>query len=135
MQRFDRDLFVQLSPPGMRVSLLRFDGSQPGDRVHLRLHLPLLPAQDWISEITEAGDDGRQAWFVDEGRQLPFFLADWRHRHIVEAVPGGCRIVDAIAFRTPRWLPAPLLWPVMWAQFAWRGPVYRRVFGRAGRIA
>lgn len=130
LARFDRTLFAQLTPPGAKVELVRFDGSHEGDVVHIRLHLPLLPAQDWVSHITDEGETAERAWFTDEGQQLPFFLRRWRHQHIVENRGQRCVIVDAIEFGTPVWLPAILLWPVLWAQFAYRKPVYRRVFGK-----
>lgn len=129
MARFDEALFRQLAPPGIRVELLRFDGSETGHRVHIRLYLPLFPAQDWISDIVEHGSNETESWFVDQGVTLPWFLSYWRHRHVVRLVGGGSEIVDDIEFRGPAWLPDLLLAPVLWAQFAWRKPIYRRVFG------
>jgi ligand-binding SRPBCC domain-containing protein len=130
MQRFDRHLFEQLTPPGIRVSLVRFDGSSRGDMVHLRLHLLPGLSQDWTSRITDSGTDETAAWFVDEGEKLPFFLASWHHRHIAERSGDHTLIVDDIQFTTPYWLTDYLLYPVLWLQFAWRGPVYRRIFGK-----
>lgn len=130
MARFDRTLFEALKPPVGRVDLVQFDGSQRGDVVHVRLHLPLLPAQDWVSDIVEHGTDAQSAWFVDEGRILPFFLSYWRHIHRVVNKGAASEIVDDIEYRG-RIFPSWLLWPVLWAQFAVRGPVYRRFFGTA----
>ena len=78
LARFDQTLFEQLTPPGAKVELLRFDGSETGDLVHIRLFLPLMRPQDWISEIVDHGTDAQQAWFVDEGRTLPWFLNSWQ---------------------------------------------------------
>ncbi|MEO1448944.1 MAG: hypothetical protein AAFV07_05410, partial [Bacteroidota bacterium] len=108
---------------------VRFDGSQPGNIVHIRLTLLGFIKQDWVSEITEVGDDGRKAWFIDAGRQLPFFLGAWEHHHIVEAADSGSVIVDDIRFRGPWWLPTFLLYPVLYAQFAYRRPIYKQFFG------
>lgn len=130
MGHFTRELFEQLSPPGAKVDLIRFDGSRRGDVVHIRLKLLGLIEQDWISEITEDITTPDQAWFVDEGRTLPFFLSQWQHRHVVEKVdPEHSIIVDDIRFRSPFRLIDFLLYPVMYAQFAYRRPIYRRFFG------
>ncbi|MDP5170151.1 MAG: hypothetical protein NWR72_07890 [Bacteroidia bacterium] len=131
MARFDRELFEQLSPPGAKVDLIRFDGSETGDLVHIRLHLPLMPAQNWISKIVDHGSDDNTSWFVDEGKTLPWFLSAWQHRHVVKQEGDHSLIIDDIRFTAPLWLPDFLLYPVLWAQFAWRRPVYRRVFGVA----
>ncbi|MDX2283110.1 MAG: hypothetical protein NW241_03070 [Bacteroidia bacterium] len=129
LARFDRNLFERLAPPGLRVDIIRFDGSRPGDQVHIRLVFPLGFRQDWISEITGAGDDGREAWFTDEGRQLPFFLGGWHHRHVVRSTGSGSEIIDEIAFKGPFPGAGLLLWPVLYLQFAARRPVYQAVFG------
>ena len=131
LAQFDQSLFDQLTPPGAQVELVRFDGSHKGDLVHLRLKLLGRFPQDWISEITEEVITPEQAWFVDEGVELPFFLASWRHRHLVEKVSAeeSC-IVDDITFRSPYRLLDWLLYPVLYLQFAYRRPIYQRVFGK-----
>lgn len=133
LARFDQDLFEALSPPGAGVELLRFDGSHPGDVVHIRMKLLGLIAQDWVSHITEEDATDTAAWFVDEGQQLPFFLSEWRHRHVVEKVSETQSvIVDDIYFRSPARPLDYLLYPVLYAQFAYRRPIYRRIFGKGG---
>lgn len=125
---FDETLFRALAPPFPRLRVERFDGSHPADEVHLVLDF-LLFRQRWVSVITERRETAEEIVFVDEGRMLPFFLKSWTHRHGMQRLPQGSCIVDDILFDTPSWLPAWLLWPAMWAQFAARGPVYRRLFG------
>lgn len=129
MARFDRNLFEQLTPPGAKVDLIRFDGSETGNIVHLRLKMPLMPAQDWISEIVEHGSNDQESWFVDQGTTLPWFLSYWQHRHVVKKAGDHSEIIDDIRFKGPVWLPDFLMYPVLWAQFAWRKPVYKRIFG------
>lgn len=132
MEQFDRDLFERLSPPGADVELLRFDGSHKGDIVHIRMKLLGLIKEDWVSEIVEDGHDENKAWFVDRGSRLPFFLKEWEHHHVVEKVSEHeSVIVDDIRFRSPSLLTDPLLYPVLYAQFAYRRPVYRKFFGEA----
>ena len=130
MAGFTRALFLALAPPFPRLHLRRFDGCRTGDvvEIELRTGLKTLP---WTSLITEDGvlPDGTH-YFVDEGQVLPPPLRSWRHRHLVRPGPaGGSVIVDDLEYRTAyRWLDA-LLYPALWAQFAWRRPIYRRWFG------
>ena len=130
MARFDRDLFEALTPPGASVELARFDGSKKGDVVHLKMKLLGFIKDEWISEITKEGHTDRRAWFTDEGTRLPFFLTYWQHNHIVENHGENCVIFDQISFAGPWHVFDLFLYPVLYAQFAWRKPVYRRIFGK-----
>jgi ligand-binding SRPBCC domain-containing protein len=125
---FDETLFKKLSPPFPPVRLLRFDGSQPGDVVSLELNF-LLFRQKWTSHITEQQATEQEIYFIDEGRELPFFLTYWRHKHrLIRTRNQGTLIVDEIEYRTPFLLFDYLMYPLLWVQFAYRGPVYQRVF-------
>lgn len=125
---FDETLFRNLSPPFPPARLLRFDGSMPGDEVHVELNF-LVFRQTWVSVITEQWETPEEIYFVDEGVKLPFFLRSWRHKHRIVRAGTGSRIIEEIEYRAPfRWMDF-VLWPVMYAQFAYRKPVYRRVFG------
>lgn len=132
MKRFDSSLFEKLSPPGAGVELLRFDGSKEGDQVQIRMSLLLgLIKQDWFAQITEDGSNEKEAWFVDEGVKLPFFLKQWRHRHVAQADgPEHSYIIDDIQYKSPFALLGWLLYPVMYLQFAYRKPIYRKVFNQ-----
>lgn len=132
---FDRALFNRLSPPFPPVRVVRFDGCQRGDVVHLRLNF-FFVQPDWVSRIVEQQTLGpaerpQEIFFVDEGERLPFFLRSWRHRHrlLRDDATGGTIVVDDVTYRTPFWLTDYLLYPVLWLQFAYRKPIYRRVFG------
>lgn len=126
---FDRTLFDQLSPPFPPVDVVRFDGCLKGDVVQLRLNF-LVFSQEWTSHIIDQQTTTNEIYFVDQGTKLPFFLAYWHHRHrLLRDSSGGTRIVDDITFRTPYRLTDFLLYPVMWLQFAYRKPIYRRIFG------
>ena len=132
MAGFTKKLFVALAPPFPKLRLLRFDGCRTGDQVEIELDT-LVKRLLWTSLIV---DDGQLAdgtlFFVDEGRILPPPLRFWRHRHLLEPGPNGtCVIVDDLEYRTASPLLDRLLYPAMWAQFAWRKPIYRRWFGRA----
>ena len=129
MAGFTRALFKALAPPFPRLRVLRFDGCRVGDHVDIELDT-LVTRLSWTALIVEAGvrPDGTH-YFVDEGQTLPPPLRSWRHRHLIEPGPqGGSVIVDALEYRTASPLLDALLYPAMWAQFAWRKPIYRRWF-------
>lgn len=131
---FNRSLFKQLSPPFPPVKIIRFDGCLPGDIVHLELNF-LLFRQDWISRITEQQTTDDEIFFVDEGTQLPFFLRYWQHHHRLQRLAAGTGhqtlVIDDITFKTPFRLTDYLFYPLMWLQFAYRKPIYKRVFRTA----
>ena len=128
---FNRALFEQLSPPFPPVNVIRFDGCQRGDVVHLQLNFFLF-RQDWISQIVEQQTTPDEIFFIDQGTRLPFFLTYWHHRHGLQRFNiGGTEhttIVDDITFKTPFRITDYLFYPLLWVQFAFRRPIYRRVF-------
>lgn len=127
---FDRALFDQLAPPFPPVEVVRFDGCLTGDVVHLRLNF-IFFKQDWISDIIDQQTTSDEIFFVDEGTKLPFFLRYWQHRHRLVRDPGtgDTLVIDDITFRTPTLLTDYLFYPLLWLQFAYRKPIYKRVFG------
>ncbi|MBD2770275.1 hypothetical protein IC235_20505 [Hymenobacter sp. BT664] len=132
MAGFTRALFEALAPPFPRLRVLRFDGCRTGDHVDIELNL-LVKRLRWTALIVDDGQlpDGT-LFFVDEGQQLPPPLRYWRHRHLIEPGPNGSSVViDSLEYRTASPLLDVLLYPAMWAQFAWRRPIYRRWFGKA----
>lgn len=127
---FDDSLFKKLSPPFPPVRLLRFDGSQKGDLVSLELNF-LFFKQKWTSEITDDKTTELEFYFIDQGIELPFFLKKWKHKHRVISSGIGSVIRDEIEFEAPfRWMTI-LLFPALWLQFAYRKPIYRKIFKRS----
>lgn len=126
---FNEKLFCNLSPPFPPAKLLRFDGSQPGDEVHVELNFGLFK-QTWVSLVTEQIQSPEEIYFVDEGIELPFFLRIWRHKHRIARRGTGSCIIEEIEFRTPFLLMDYLMYPVLYGQFAYRKPVYQRIFGK-----
>ncbi len=124
---FTEKLFLSLNPPFPPVKLLQFDGCHKGDVVSLELNF-LLFKQTWESLITadETGEEHFQ--FIDEGVKLPFFLKRWTHRHRIEQSGAGTAIIDDIEYSTGTWLTDLLFWPVLYGQFAYRIPIYKRFF-------
>lgn len=128
LEAFDEALFRRLAPPFPRLRLLRFDGSQPGDEVAVEL-LTGFRRFRWTSRITERQATDREAWFVDEGMELPPPLRSWRHRHLVTSRGENLATIhDIIDYGTGSRFLDLLLYPLLWAQFAYRKPIYRRVF-------
>ncbi|ADR21824.1 hypothetical protein MATR_05430 [Marivirga tractuosa] len=125
---FDAKLFLSLNPPFPPVKLKEFGGCEKGDKVHLELNF-IFFKQDWISEITFDRTSESVFEFIDEGTQLPFFLKYWKHHHIVEkAQENRSFIIDDIEFKSPFKLMDFILYPVLWLQFAYRKPIYKKLF-------
>ncbi len=125
---FDESLFEKLSPPFPPVELLRFDGSYEGNVVSLELNF-IFFKQKWVSHIVEQRATEEEIYFIDIGVKLPFFLSFWRHKHrLIRNPQGGTIIADEIEYRTPFLLLDYIMYPLMWAQFAYRWPVYKKIF-------
>ncbi len=128
IERFDRDLFEALIPKQGQLEIVEFTGSKTGDKVHLRFHSPI--KADWISHITDDGINEKEAWFVDEGVQLPPGLTYWRHRHIVRKVDEHTsEIVDDITYKSWEAMTTWLAYPVLWLAFSPRKKIYQTYFG------
>ncbi len=121
---FDQHLFSKLAPPFPPINLLRFDGSEVGDEVHLELNL-IFFKQVWASLITENVKTEEEIYFVDEGIKLPFFLKYWRHKHRIVKSGIQAHIIDEITFESPFGF---LLYPVLYLQFMYRKPIYKKIF-------
>lgn len=126
---FDEQLFRKLSPPYPRLKLLRFDGSEPGDMVEVELQTGIRSFR-WTSRITERNITGTEAYFIDQGQELPPPLRYWHHKHLVTKNDNGAIIHDIITYSTGIKALDLLLYPLMLGQFSMRKPVYRKVFRR-----
>ena len=123
------ELFEALKPPGVQLSLKRFDGCQTGDEVHLEIGQFGIKTQ-WVSIITGHHQDEKECFFIDEGKILPAPLSFWKHRHVIERISADeSMIIDDITYGCHGGTLVELsMWPVLWGQFSLRGPVYRRYF-------
>ncbi|MDA0314995.1 MAG: hypothetical protein O2829_09550 [Bacteroidetes bacterium] len=124
---FTKSLFSLLAPPFPPVKVIRFDGCKAGDIVDLELNF-IFFKQKWTSIIMEDHCDPEAFLFVDEGIVLPFFLGKWRHCHRILALPTGSLICDEIEFEGVYAWMTPILYPILWFQFWYRKPIYRRIF-------
>lgn len=125
---FTEDLFKKLSLPFPPVKVIQFDGCEKGNHVVLELNF-LLFRQRWTSLIIEQEITTKEVFFVDKGIKLPFFLSFWQHCHRIIKAGEQTIIADEIEFRTPFVLTDYLFYPLLWLQFTYRKPIYRRVFG------
>jgi ligand-binding SRPBCC domain-containing protein len=129
MHRFDRELFEALKPANAKMEIVEFTGSKKGDKVHLRFHSPI--KAEWISHITSHGENEQEAFFVDEGVTLPFPLAYWKHRHIVQKITEDTSyIIDDMTFKGVNGLFSLLLYPAIYIGFYPRKRIYRDYFSR-----
>lgn len=126
-QGFTADLFLALAPPFPLVKLQRFDGCQKGDEVHIELNF-ILFRQNWNSLIEEQQTLSHEIFFIDRGTKLPFFLKKWRHIHRIVKRGSESTIVDDIEFHSPFLLFDYLLYPILYLQFLYRKPIYKRLF-------
>jgi ligand-binding SRPBCC domain-containing protein len=124
---FTKELFLKLSPPFPKVKLIRFDGSEKQDKVIVELDF-LIFKQEWESVITEKAETKEEIYFVDEGTRLPFFLKKWKHTHRIVKNGEHTDIVDDIEFETPFRPLNILFYPILYFQFAYRKPIYKKIF-------
>ena len=127
MAAFDRQLFEALKPPIGKMEILEFTGSKKGDKVHIQFHSPA--KAEWISDIVEDEVTEERAWFVDVGVKLPWPLATWTHRHIVERVDDqNSIIIDDITFSANNFILSLLLYPAIFLGFYPRKKIYQAYF-------
>lgn len=124
---FTEDLFLSLNPPFPPVKLLQFDGCKTGDKVALELNF-ILFKQKWISDIVEDQETEESWFFLDVGTQLPFFLSRWKHHHGLEKSGSGSIVIDDIDFSTGFFLSDLLMYPLLYFQFIYRRPIYKKHF-------
>ena len=124
---FNLELFSKLAPPFPPVEVKEFGGCLKGDKVHLELNF-LLFKQDWVSDIVDQKRTESEIYFIDEGTKLPFFLSYWKHKHRLVKDDEGTLIIDDIIFKTPTILTDYLFYPLMYLQFLYRKPIYKKVF-------
>ena len=125
---FNKELFLELTPPGVSVFLERFDGCSPGNEVHLQIGA-IGFRQKWISQITDEVFNDKEWYFIDEGKVLPWPLKRWKHIHKVIAVgENQSEIVDDITYDTGNSMMNILMYPSLWLSFAVRPSRYKKFF-------
>ncbi|MEY3443202.1 MAG: hypothetical protein RLZZ519_1483 [Bacteroidota bacterium] len=127
---FDDSLLMKLTPPGMKMNLLHSDPPEmPGGRIRLKVTIMGIIHQDWENEFSGYELKEDECHFVDTGIKLPFPMTYWRHDHRVLRDGDNTLILDDIEYKCGFFLLEWLLYPILWAQFRYRRPIYRRHFG------
>ncbi|MEZ5009526.1 MAG: hypothetical protein R2753_15380 [Chitinophagales bacterium] len=127
MAAFDRQLFEALKPQYGKMEIVEFTGSRKGDKVHMKFISPV--KAEWISDIVEDDMNEDRAWFVDVGTKLPWPLATWTHRHIIEKVDDkNSMIIDDITFTCSNFILTTLLYPAIFMVFYPRKKIYQDYF-------
>ncbi len=127
MRQFDRKLFEALKPSLADMEIVSFTGSKTGDKVHIRFNSPM--KMEWISLITDHGENEKESFFIDEGVQLPFPLSYWKHKHIVQKITDTTSyIIDDMTFKGPNFIITWLLYPAIYIGFYPRKRIYKKYF-------
>ncbi|GAB4334612.1 MAG: hypothetical protein OHK0038_11880 [Flammeovirgaceae bacterium] len=126
-KRFDKQLFIELSPLFPKVNILRFDGCQKDDVVKLEINF-VFSKQLWESYISENVVNENSCYFTDVGRTLPFFLKSWNHQHLLIKKGEKTLIIDNITFQSFGFLMNFLIYPMLYLQFWMRKPIYKKYF-------
>jgi len=127
IKAFDKKLFEALKPSVGELEIVKFTGSQKGDIVHIQFLKPI--KAEWISEIVEDEITEDKAWFIDEGKLLPWPLASWRHQHIVEKIDeNNSMVVDHMTFLGGNFFMTLLLYPAIFFGFYPRKRIYKKFF-------
>ena len=124
---FDRELFRKLAPPFPHMHVIRFDGCKTGDKVEVELKTGLT-SHFWSSLITQQQENDYEIYFVDEGQVLPKPLKFWRHKHVIYQNGKKTIISDQVEYKTGSELLDYLILPLMYLNFLYRKPVYKKYF-------
>jgi ligand-binding SRPBCC domain-containing protein len=125
--KFDVQLFKKLKPVLIGLNVCRFDGCRKGDEVRVEISI-LGIKQRWYALVTDAGEDEKEIYFIDEGIVLPWFLKSWKHTHRIMKSTDNSIIIDDICYRGRFFLLDYLLFPVLYFQFYYRKHIYESYF-------
>ncbi len=124
---FNRDLFTYLLPPSLIAKLVRYDGQQRGDFIHLRFRLPFI--NDWKVVIKEVQHTDKEYRFVDRGLKMPFGLIYWQHVHrVVSLGKDRCVIVDEMEYESSWILQDLINYVLLYLAFFPRKFLYKKYF-------
>ncbi len=124
---FNKDLFIKLKPPFVKVDMKRFDGCHLGAEFHFVIE-SFPKSITWKGKVTEEFESENKCYFVDEGIELPFPLSSWKHKHKIEKFNNEVMIIDEIEFSVSSKLLAPVVYSSLLAAFTYRIPIYKRIF-------
>ena len=124
---YNEALFRFLMPPLGLLRLLRYDGQNPGDIVHLRFGIPLI--NDFKVVIRNAWTSPKEYRCADRGLVMPFGIRFWQHTHrVVSLNENNTALIDLIEFKTDWWLLDLLIYPLLFLFFLPRTWQYARYY-------
>lgn len=126
-KKFDLRLFEKLAPPFPPVNVLRFDGCNTNDIVQLELNFGFTK-QRWDALIIETKITENEIFFIDIATKMPFFLKEWKHKHILTKSNCGTIITDEIELKLKYKLSLVIFYPILYVQFLYRKPIYKHYF-------
>ncbi len=126
---FDFSFLSELSPPMMKPEAVVYEGNRPGAKIHFRLKTPF-GKKDWKGEINGYGETPDEIWFSDEGKEIPFGIKTWHHKHRLIKTEYGTKIRDEVEVTFKNALLTPLLAPGIWLQFLYRKPLYSKIIAK-----
>jgi ligand-binding SRPBCC domain-containing protein len=127
--QFNESLLKKLSPPFPGFEILYYEGQKKGDKLAFELDF-ILFKQKWESIILEDFESDKENYFVDsENGGLPMGLKKWHHKHrIIKLVNEKTMIRDEISFSTKYTFLDFLIFPLIYSQFLFRIPLYKKAF-------
>ncbi|MFY0672812.1 MAG: hypothetical protein JXQ87_05385 [Bacteroidia bacterium] len=124
---FDLELFEFLKPKIGKMEIVEFGGSYVGNKVHMKFLKPI--KANWVSHITDRQINNKEAFFIDEGVELPPGMSYWHHKHIVRHISESeCEIIDDITYKGNNLILSILLYPGLLAGFLPRKKQYKSFF-------
>ena len=124
---FSSTLFLKIAPPFPKLKLMRYDGCEKGDEVHLQLDF-FFYKTNWISVIVESGATETKLYFTDIGTTVPAPIKSWQHRHIIWQKESSVVIEDNVTYGCGNKLMEAILFIPFYLLFLYRKPIYKRYF-------
>lgn len=128
-KHFKRELLESLLPTWPKAKILRYDGDQIGDQIHVQLAMPW-GKHLWVTHVIDSMQSVDEYAFIDESYTPPPPLSYWHHKHTLKATADkkGTLIIDSIQYKAKPGFLAGFMKFVLNAQFKARDPQYIAYF-------
>ena len=128
LKSFNEELFMKLNPPFIDVELTQFDGSHKDNEIKLTTNF-LGYYQYWHNKVIDRFDSEHEAYFIDEGIEMPFPITSWSHKHkVIKVDEEHSYIVDDIEFKCSHFLLEFFVYPAIFITMFYRKPIYVDTF-------
>ncbi len=124
---FTNTLFLRLAPPFPKLKLLRYDGCDRGNEIHIQLNF-FLYKSIWVSIVTENGTTANEFYFIDEGSIFPAPIKSWKHRHTIRQIGVLVEIEDNVTYSCGSKGLDILLYIPFCLLMLYRKPIYKNFF-------